>query len=689
MKPGIKKIIIVFLMFLHAGLIGQGDPARLQCLEVKDNGDVILYWLPEDVSTGANAYYIYHSSVPTGPFNQLEIITNILIDSYRHVDADALSTPQYYYMLVDRAGGISPPSDTLSSMLLSISTQDFEILNLAWLPLHTPLTPSRHPFYLLFREYPPGDWMIVDSTLDLTISHHFWPCNENSDTVFFKIGVRDSLTECLSFSNRMGEVLKNISNRYPPMIDSVSIDSDGHPVIGWQPGTEPDIHGYTMFRVTASNDSIDYIEGRYNTSYTHQSLNACDVSYSYIILSVDSCGNESPFPYDPITLLDKPHSTIYLADIQYDPCQMTNTLSWNEYRNFDPPLAYSRIFVSDDGVIFQELATIPVGQTSFVHSNLQGNTTYTYYVRAYSGDLQKTSTSCRKQARTYNSPRPEFMYTRYVTIEDNQRVNILFYTDIRANVQSYRILRSTEPGGPFESVGSLPNQGDEFVSFSDVTAEVNSNGYYYQIEVIDSCGQSLVFANMSRTIFLQVEALETMQNVLSWNAYESWDGSVAGYRIYRRSDNSGLNLIQTVDPSMLSYTDDVSGLSGNTSRISYLVEAFEGDNNSFGFQESSRSNEAVAEQEAIIFMPNAILPRGVFPNNQLKPVFVFIGSQGYEFLVYNRWGQLVFRTTDPEMGWDGTYNGNYADAGVYVWLIRYQDSLNQPQVAKGNFVVIY
>jgi hypothetical protein len=35
--------------------------------------------------------------------------------------------------------------------------------------------------------------------------------------------------------------------------------------------------------------------------------------------------------------------------------------------------------------------------------------------------------------------------------------------------------------------------------------------------------------------------------------------------------------------------------------------------------------------------------------------------------VYNRWGALVFETTDPSKGWDGTYDGKPAQVGVYVW----------------------
>ena len=38
-----------------------------------------------------------------------------------------------------------------------------------------------------------------------------------------------------------------------------------------------------------------------------------------------------------------------------------------------------------------------------------------------------------------------------------------------------------------------------------------------------------------------------------------------------------------------------------------------------------------------------------------------------EFKVFNRWGNMVFSTDDPNtLGWDGSYNGKQQEIGVYV-----------------------
>jgi len=678
-------ILIIILLAFHFAAIGQA--IKLRCTEVMSNGDVLLHWNTLIIGNGFNNYTIYSSSDREGPYLDSTIISVLLQDSLLHIGAGANVAPVYYYMITKMISGPSPPSDTIATMLLTASTPDGEVIDLSWNPIHTPFLPAMYPWYLLYREYPPGNWSLVDSTQDLNLSYHFWSCNDNNYTVRFRIDVLDTVYGCTSRSNQQGEVMKNRYNRYPPTIDSVSIDANGKVIMGWQPGEEPDIVGYKIFSVSAANDSIDYIDGRFTTSYLHQSSTPCNGPLRYIILSLDSCGNESPFPFDSITFLDKPHSTIHLSDIQYDPCLMNNTLIWNEYENFDPPLKLTRIYVSENYSSYQILDSILPGQTTYTHTNLLPNTNYSYFVRAISQDHQKSSTSCRKEVTTYNSPRPLFMYTRFVTVEDNDHVNILFYTDTNAHVQSYRILRSTSAGGPYTEAGTVMEEGQEYISFSDNEAKVTAESYYYQIEVVDSCGMASIIANIARTIFLQAEALPDFSNRLTWNGYESWYGRTLGYKVYRRLDNSSPDMLADVDSLTLTYTDTVSDLTGSVSRITYLVEAYEGSSNPFGFSEQSYSNEVLSEQEPKVYLPNAFMPRGI--NNLLKPVIVFVGSEGYEFAVYNRWGQMVYLTNDPGEGWDGTYDGEYVPQGVYVYLLRFRNALNQPRQIKGNVAVIY
>jgi gliding motility-associated-like protein len=43
----------------------------------------------------------------------------------------------------------------------------------------------------------------------------------------------------------------------------------------------------------------------------------------------------------------------------------------------------------------------------------------------------------------------------------------------------------------------------------------------------------------------------------------------------------------------------------------------------------------------------------------------------FEIWIYNRWGELLFTTTDLNTWWDGNYQGNPCQIDVYVWKARY------------------
>jgi gliding motility-associated-like protein len=61
----------------------------------------------------------------------------------------------------------------------------------------------------------------------------------------------------------------------------------------------------------------------------------------------------------------------------------------------------------------------------------------------------------------------------------------------------------------------------------------------------------------------------------------------------------------------------------------------------------------------------------------------------YEMKLYNRWGQLVFGTSDIAAGWDGRYKEAPQPAGTYVWELVYQDTqASQPIRKKGVVLLI-
>lgn len=88
--------------------------------------------------------------------------------------------------------------------------------------------------------------------------------------------------------------------------------------------------------------------------------------------------------------------------------------------------------------------------------------------------------------------------------------------------------------------------------------------------------------------------------------------------------------------------------------------------------------------------PNAFTPNGDGVNDTYKPLF-FCPVITTDFRVYNRWGQKVFETQDPNQAWDGKVDGRDAPSDVYAWQVEYEafrEGSQQKFKAKGDVALL-
>jgi gliding motility-associated-like protein len=87
----------------------------------------------------------------------------------------------------------------------------------------------------------------------------------------------------------------------------------------------------------------------------------------------------------------------------------------------------------------------------------------------------------------------------------------------------------------------------------------------------------------------------------------------------------------------------------------------------------SISIEIPANLGEIYYIPNTFTPDGDKYNQVFKPVFTAgFSIDGYEMLIYNRWGELLFESHNPYAGWDGSYGleGLDCSSGTYSYKIN-------------------
>lgn len=93
-----------------------------------------------------------------------------------------------------------------------------------------------------------------------------------------------------------------------------------------------------------------------------------------------------------------------------------------------------------------------------------------------------------------------------------------------------------------------------------------------------------------------------------------------------------------------------------------------------------------------VYVPNVFTPNDDGINDTFA-AFVSNSDQinNFRFSIFNRWGSLVFESTDPLIGWDGTVLGKTAETGAYMWLLSFeQDTPEGPkqQIETGQVLIL-
>jgi gliding motility-associated-like protein len=93
------------------------------------------------------------------------------------------------------------------------------------------------------------------------------------------------------------------------------------------------------------------------------------------------------------------------------------------------------------------------------------------------------------------------------------------------------------------------------------------------------------------------------------------------------------------------------------------------------------------EKDCQFFVPNVFTPNADGINDKFYPLTI-CPFEHYECLVYNRWGQLIFKTSNQTDKWDGKYKGADCSDGVYIYLITYRYPTQPTKNGYGSITLI-
>jgi gliding motility-associated-like protein len=170
-------------------------------------------------------------------------------------------------------------------------------------------------------------------------------------------------------------------------------------------------------------------------------------------------------------------------------------------------------------------------------------------------------------------------------------------------------------------------------------------------------------------------------NIYETNAYAGNDTIVvagdplqlhgSGGTLYNWQPATGLNNADIADPVAIFDRD-----------ITYVLKAY----SPVGCA-SFDTIHIKAYKGPAIYTPSAFTPNNDGHNDQFRAIAVGMTTI-YYFNIYNRYGQLLFSTTDPRQGWDGSFRGKAEPMGTYVWMIKGMDYTGKIHSKKGTVTLI-
>jgi gliding motility-associated-like protein len=145
----------------------------------------------------------------------------------------------------------------------------------------------------------------------------------------------------------------------------------------------------------------------------------------------------------------------------------------------------------------------------------------------------------------------------------------------------------------------------------------------------------------------------------------------ANFCFAETAQNESTYLWNFNDPSDLTNSTDANPCHTYTDTGYFCVQQIVYSAN--GCTDTTTNCVEVIPDPATIYVPNSFTPTGNGLNDIFMPVGTNINEDKYHFMVFDRWGNLIFDTHTWGTGWDGTYKGNKCQIDTYVWKVDAQD----------------
>lgn len=460
----------------------------------------------------------------------------------------------------------------------------------------------------------------------------------------------------------------------PPVIKYVTVNPFTDSVeIVWEASPSPDIVNYEIYYGTdIHNRPIAAVVNSSITSHLDYSGKSQTQSVYYSIAAI---GSEFRSPFSEY------HRTIFLK-ASYDSCIATANISWTPYIGWDSDLTSYKLYASRRP--FEAIKTLAPADTFYQEVLDTGNRQICYYVKAINSAKGYVSFSNMACINTPMQVIPAYIDASG-TVE-NGSISLNFAIDPSSEITDYLLEEAPGPGGPFDSLAVFNNVRGS-IKYTVPGADP-AQVHYYRLSALNACGTKRFSSNLATNIVLDGSKNKDMIS-LNWSPYSEWAGNVDNYQLFRKiPGESPVEISSTA--SELAYTDDLSTFKQNllTGEVCYYIVAHE-KNNPRNANHKSQSMSWCTTLTPELNIANGFTPNNDGKNDYFGPNLLFLPDK-YLFVIFDRFGNRIFETTDPSRFWDGSVNGGpKAGEGVYRYYIRLTNTQGVTVEKEGGVTVLY
>jgi gliding motility-associated-like protein len=312
---------------------------------------------------------------------------------------------------------------------------------------------------------------------------------------------------------------------------------------------------------------------------------------------------------------------------------------------------------------------------SFISQNLNTeDTAHTYRIELYSGETMAA-----------RSNRASSLFIEL--IPDDNQIAIQWQEELPWINFRYDVFRQTDGTGSFDFIGSTDEIGyvdSNLVNNRFYCYYIVSHGSYFAVEENDT------LVNFSQRTCAQPydrtppcpPVLELEGDCVDFTLDLQWTNpniecpetdDVMQYNVYfSPTEGSDFELLEVIDGD---FNTDLSLIFENSIAGCYAVTALDSlaawPDGELRRNESEFSNVICIDNCPEYTLPNVFTPNGDGRNDILL-AFPYRSIESVEFTLFNRWGSIVFETTDPDINWDGTnqVTGELVSSSTYFYTCK-------------------